>query len=85
MKSTLWWCPPAHRAPPVTVPLGKNIPLTNVTGHPSVVLPNGFTENGTPSSITFVGKLYAEAEILALAKRYQDATDFHQQHPVVEV
>jgi len=32
-----------------------------------------------------VGKLYAEAEILALAKRYQDATDFHLKHPVLEV
>ena len=64
-------------------PLGKNIPLTNLTGHPCVVLPNGFTEKGTPSSMTFVGKLYAEAEILALAKRYQDATDFHLKHPVL--
>ena len=65
--------------------LGKNIPLTNMTGHPCVVLPNGFTENGTPSTVTFVGKLYAEAEILALAKRYQDATDFHLKHPELEV
>jgi len=31
-----------------------------------------------------VGKLYAEAEILALAKRYQDATDFHLKHPVLD-
>lgn len=77
--------PPSAPGTSSNSPLGKNIPLTNVTGHPSVVLPNGFTENGTPSSMTFVGKLYAEAEMLALAKRYQDATDFHQQHPVLEV
>ena len=31
--------------------------------------------------MTFVGKLHAEEEILAVAKRYQDATDFHLQHP----
>ena len=77
--------PPSAPGTPSNSPLGKNIPLTNMTGHPCVVLPNGFTENGTPSTVTFVGKLYAEAEILALAKRYQDATGFHLKHPVLEV
>lgn len=77
--------PPSAPGTPSNSPLGKNIPLTNMTGHPCVVLPNGFTENGTPSTVTLVGKLYAEAEILALAKRYQDATDFHLKHPVLEV
>ena len=77
--------PPSAPGTPSNSPLGKNIPLTNMTGHPCVVLPNGFTENGTPSTVTFVGKLYAEAEILALAKRYQDATDFHLKYPVLEV
>lgn len=46
-----------------------------------MVVPNGFTEDGTPSAMTFVGKLHAEAEILALAKHYQDATDFHLRYP----
>ena len=54
---------------------------TNLTGHPVVVLPNGFTEAGTPVSISFVGKLWGEAEALAAAKAYQDATDFHLKRP----
>lgn len=60
---------------------GSNLVLTNLTGHPSVVLPNGFNENGEPTSITFMGKLYDEGTLLAVAKTYQQATDFHKRHP----
>jgi len=62
---------------------GGNLLLTNLTGHPQVVLPNGFMENGSPTSISFVGKLFGEAETLAVAKAYQDATDFHLKHPAL--
>ncbi len=58
-----------------------NLLLTNLTGHPSVTLPNGFNGKGSPISITFMGNLYGEALTLAVAKAYQDATDFHQKHP----
>lgn len=60
---------------------GTNLLLTNLTGHPCVVLPNGFNEQGTPSSICFIGQLFGEATLLAVAKSYQDLTDFHRQHP----
>ena len=60
---------------------GDNSLLTNLTGHPCVVVPNGFSKEGTPTSITFLGKLFDEATLLAVAKRYQDATDFHLKHP----
>ena len=60
---------------------GDSLLLGNLTGHPSVVVPNGFTQAGTPTSICFIGKLFGEAELLAVAKRYQDGTDFHRQHP----
>lgn len=60
---------------------GNALTLTNLTGHPAVVLPNGFTEKGTPTSITFVGGLYKEAETLAVAKVYQNATEHHLQRP----
>ncbi|MFQ5641394.1 MAG: amidase [bacterium] len=63
---------------------GSNLLMTNLTGHPTVVLPNGFTEKGTPTSISFVGKLFGEAAMLAVAKAYQDATDFHLRHPELE-
>ena len=63
---------------------GSNLLLTNLTGHPCVVLPDGFTKEGTPTSITFTGKLFGEAKLLAAAKAYQDATDFHLKHPLLE-
>jgi len=62
---------------------GRNLFLTNLTGHPAVVLPNGLTEEETPSSITFTGTLYGEDKALAVAKAYQDATSFHLQHPAL--
>lgn len=55
--------------------------ITNLTGHPAIVLPNGFTVEGTPVSISFIGRLWGEAETLAVAKAYQDATDFHLRRP----
>jgi Asp-tRNA(Asn)/Glu-tRNA(Gln) amidotransferase A subunit family amidase len=60
---------------------GDNLLYTNLTGHPCVVLPNGFDEKGSPTSITFMGRLFAEGDVLAVAKAYQDATDFHLKHP----
>ncbi len=60
---------------------GNMLLITNLTGHPTVVLPNGFTEQGTPVSITFIGQPFREAELLRVAMAYQDATDFHRRHP----
>lgn len=60
-----------------------NLLLTNLTGHPSVVLPNGFTEDEQPTSITFIGKLFDEGTLLGVANKYQQATGFHTKHPPV--
>jgi Asp-tRNA(Asn)/Glu-tRNA(Gln) amidotransferase A subunit family amidase len=60
----------------------NDLGLTNLTGHPQVVVPDGF-RNGLPTSISFVGKLFGEADVLAVAKAYQDATGFHLQHPTL--
>lgn len=63
---------------------GSDLAITNLTGHPSAVLPNGFVENEgkrVPRAITFTGKLFGEAKLLALANAYQQATGFHLEHP----
>ena len=60
---------------------GNNLLLTNLTGHPCVVVPNGFDEEDSPTSISFIGRLYDEATLLTVAKKYQDATDWHRQKP----
>jgi Asp-tRNA(Asn)/Glu-tRNA(Gln) amidotransferase A subunit family amidase len=60
---------------------GDNLLRTNLTGHPCVVLPNGFNEKGSPVSISFIGRLFDEGTILAVANAYQRATAWHLQHP----
>ena len=60
---------------------GNNLLLTNLTGHPAVVVPNGFDKNGNPTSITFIGDLFEEAKVLRLAMAFQQATSFHLKHP----
>jgi len=60
---------------------GDNLLRTNLTGHPCVVVPNGFNEKGTPTSISFIGDLYEDGNVLAVAKAYQEVTDWHKQYP----
>ena len=60
---------------------GNNLRLTNLTGHPAVVVPNGFRADGTPTSITFCGNLFRDSETMLLARAYQKATEFHLRHP----
>ena len=55
--------------------------ITNLTGNPSITLPNGFLPNGMPSGITFIGKHFGEADLLAFAKVYQERTGFQLKHP----
>jgi len=54
---------------------------TNLSGHPVVCIPNGLDKKGRPTSFTLIGNLYDEGSILALAKAYQAATGFDEQHP----
>lgn len=61
--------------------MGRQLSMTNLTGHPAVVMPMGFNQSGLPQSITLLGNLYDEASILAAAKAFQQATDHHQKHP----
>jgi len=63
---------------------GNNLLLTNLSGHPCVVFPNGFSEKGTPTSMTINGKLFDEGSILAVAKKFQDRTDFNNKHPELD-
>jgi Asp-tRNA(Asn)/Glu-tRNA(Gln) amidotransferase A subunit family amidase len=66
----------------VTPSFARNVLLmTNLTGHPVAVVPSGFTEAGTPVSISFIGKLWGEAEAVAAARVYLEATGFHLKRP----
>jgi len=60
---------------------GYNSLANNLTGHPCVVLPNGFKEDGSPTSITLIGRLFEEGTLLAAADLFQRQTAFHRKHP----
>ena len=71
---------------------GGTLAITNLTGHPCVCLPNGFrpledepeSPRRRPSSITFVGNLYRDAETLILARAYQNVTGFNRLRPPIQ-
>ncbi|MEM1120861.1 MAG: amidase [Bacteroidota bacterium] len=60
---------------------GRQLLITNLTGHPALALPNGFDKKGRPTSITLLGKLYDEATLLAFGQQFQERTNFEEQHP----
>ena len=67
----------------ITPTFSANFTLTNLTGNPCLVLPNGLNSRGLPASITFMGQLFGEGKMLEAAKIYQDATDFNKKHPTL--
>ena len=60
---------------------GNQSAITNLTGHPVICFPTGFSKNNQPTGISIIGKLYDEATIIAVAKKYQDATEWNKMHP----
>jgi Asp-tRNA(Asn)/Glu-tRNA(Gln) amidotransferase A subunit family amidase len=64
--------------PPET---GDQLAITNLTGNPSVTIPIGFSPNGMPAAVTFIGKHFGEAMLLAFAKAYQDRYGAELKHP----
>ncbi len=62
---------------------GDLLLATNLTGHPALCLPNGFRQDGTPTSITFTGKLFGESDLVSLGMLYQAETDHHRQRPPI--
>jgi Asp-tRNA(Asn)/Glu-tRNA(Gln) amidotransferase A subunit family amidase len=55
--------------------------LFNLTGHPCITFPNGFTTKGMPTSISFIGNLYDEGIIVSAANQFQIVTNFNKKHP----
>jgi Asp-tRNA(Asn)/Glu-tRNA(Gln) amidotransferase A subunit family amidase len=71
---------------------GRALLMTNLTGHPSVTVPNAFlpvedqpadSPRRNPASITFLGGLYRDDLTLAVADWYQGRTDFHRRRPSI--
>jgi len=69
--------------PPPPSAIRDHFQVANVCGYPAVSVPHGFTADGRPTSITFMGRLFAEGEILALARAYQERAGWHLKHPTL--
>jgi Asp-tRNA(Asn)/Glu-tRNA(Gln) amidotransferase A subunit family amidase len=64
-------------------PGSASLLITNLTGHPAVCVPCGFTNN-LPQSIMFTGGVYDEAAPLRVALAFEQATKWHTMHPKVD-
>jgi Asp-tRNA(Asn)/Glu-tRNA(Gln) amidotransferase A subunit family amidase len=62
----------------------RHFNMANSAGYPAVSAPNGFTGKNTPTAMIFYGRPFAEAELLALVKAWQDASGFHLKHPTLD-
>lgn len=78
---------PAPGAPPVVQPppgpIMSHFSVANLCGYPCISVPNGFNQKQQPTNVTFLARPYHEAEMLAVAKAYQDATPWHLRHPTL--
>lgn len=62
----------------------NNLTATNLTGQPSVALPNGLDPRGMPTAIYLIGKPFDDARLLTLAAALQRTTGHHVQHPPLD-
>lgn len=60
---------------------GSQLAITNLTGHPALCMPTGFTRQSLPTSITFLGNLYGEANLLSVGRALQFNTGWEEVHP----
>ena len=52
-----------------------------MSGSPTITLPCGFTDAGTP--LAFVGRHMEEEVLVRAGYAYQAATDWHRKHPAL--
>ena len=60
---------------------GHTLTITNLTGHPQVLLPWGADSKGNSKSYSLIGRLYEEDTLLAVANAIQSQTTFHALRP----
>ena len=55
----------------------------DMTGSPTITLPCGATDAGTPVAFQFVGRHLEEEMLVRAGYAYQSATDWHRRHPAL--
>lgn len=65
--------------------VGRMTRLADMTGHPSITLPCGFTGSGLPIGLMITGQMWDEVTTLQVAYAYEQATPWHKRRaPVTE-
>jgi len=59
----------------------RNTEPFNLTGSPALALPCGFSGEGLPVSMQLAGRPFDEITLLRVGDSYQQATDWHREHP----
>jgi len=57
------------------------IPAGNLCGLPALAVPNGYGENGLPTSFALMGPAFSERRLVEVGAFYQRATDWHLRRP----
>lgn len=55
----------------------------NITGHPALSVPCGFTAEHLPVGLQVIGRYYREADALRVAAAYESITGWHDRRPVL--
>jgi aspartyl-tRNA(Asn)/glutamyl-tRNA(Gln) amidotransferase subunit A len=66
---------PGVRGGPALIPAG------NLCGLPALALPNGFGDNGLPTSFSLLGPAFSEDLLVRVGHAYQQRTDWHVRRP----
>ena len=59
----------------------ENTGAFNIYGIPAISVPCGFTAAGLPIGLMIAGPRFSEGKVLALARAFEQATDFHARKP----
>ena len=62
-------------------PAQRHSTMANLACYPAMNIPNGFSEYGSPTNVTFFARPFMENELIALSKAYQDAAGHHLKQP----
>lgn len=55
--------------------------LANLTAHPALSIPCGFTADGLPVGLQLTGNMFDERTLLQLGHAYEQATEWSRRHP----
>jgi aspartyl-tRNA(Asn)/glutamyl-tRNA(Gln) amidotransferase subunit A len=71
---------PGGNKPLVRAFLDLTLPF-NLSGHPAISIPCGFSQAGLPIGLQLVGKPFGESALLRIAGQYQQQTAWHNRIP----